>query len=419
MKSRLNWLDDELAKLDSAGLRRRLTARETAQGPRIRTGAHSAGRSAQTSRKLRLDTEAEPVESPSLLAQARELINFGSNDYLGLAADPRLADAARRAIDEEGWGAGASPLVTGRSAWHARLEDRLADFEGTEAALLFPSGFAANAGTVAALVDRGDVIFADQKNHASLIDGCRLSRAETFVYRHCDCAHLAELLRDHAGFRRRLIVTDTLFSMDGDFSPLVELAGLAEKYNAMFLVDEAHATGVFGKRGRGLREELGVEKCVDVRVGTLSKALGCSGGFVAGSRSLIDWLVNRARPYVFSTAQPAANAAAAVAALEIVESEPARRTQLLNRATRLREALTADGWNIGRSTSHIVPIYIGQPDRTMRLADALRQRGFFVPGIRPPSVPQGESMLRISVCHGHTDEMLDQLISVLRDLRAA
>jgi 8-amino-7-oxononanoate synthase len=388
MKSRLNWLDDELANLESAGLRRRLLARNSAQGPTIDVGK-------------------------------KTLVNFGANDYLGLAADPRLAEAGRRAIDEEGWGAGASPLITGRSASHARLEDRLANFEATEAALLFPSGFAANAGTVAALADRDDAIFADQKNHASLIDGCRLSRAETFVYRHCDCNHLAELLRDHAAFRRRLIVTDTLFSMDGDFAPLEALADLAEKHNAMLLVDEAHATGVFGKRGRGLCEQLGVEERVDVRIGTLSKALGCSGGFVAGSRALIDWLVNRARPYVFSTAQPAANAAVAVAALDIVGKEPERREQVLARARSLRERLSADGWNIGRSTSQIVPIYIGEPDRTMRLADALRQRGLFVPGIRPPSVPPGESLLRISLCHGHTDEMLDQLLTALRDLRPA
>jgi 8-amino-7-oxononanoate synthase len=388
MKSRLTWLDDELAILESGGLRRRLLARNRAQGPIIDVGKTT-------------------------------FVNFGSNDYLGLAADPRLADAARRAIDEEGWGAGASPLITGRSTCHARLEDRLADFEGTEAALLFPSGFAANAGTVAALVDRGDAVFADQKNHASLIDGCRLSRAETFVYRHCDCDHLGTLLREYTGFRRRMIVTDTLFSMDGDFAPLETLADLAERHNAMLLVDEAHASGVFGNHGRGLCQELGVEERVDVRIGTLSKALGCSGGFVAGSRSLIDWLVNRARPYVFSTTQPAANAATAVAALAIVGSEPERREQLLTRASRLRERLSADGWNIGRSTSQIVPIYIGEPDRTMRLADALRQRGLFVPGIRPPSVPPGESLLRISLCHGHTEEMLDQLLIALRDLRPA
>ncbi len=185
----------------------------------------------------------------------------------------------------------------------------------------------------------------------------------------------------------------------------------------MLLVDEAHATGVFGQRGRGLCEQFGVEERVDVRVGTLSKALGCAGGFVAGPRSLIDWLVNRARPYVFSTAQPSANAAAAVAALDIVDSEPQRRAQLHAHAARLRDALSADGWNIGRSTSQIIPIFIGEPERTMQLADALRERGFFVPGIRPPSVPPGESLLRISLCHGHTDEMLNQLLTTLRQLR--
>jgi 8-amino-7-oxononanoate synthase len=386
MSAPFDWIDDELARLKRESLLRTLATRETPQGPVISLGG-------------------------------KELINFGANDYLGLAGDERLKAAARDAIEREGWGAGASPLINGRSALHAALERRLAEFEGAEAALVFPSGFAANVGTIAALVDRGDCVFADQKNHASLIDGCRLSRALVHVYRHGDTEDLAELLRNHKGARRRLIVTDSLFSMDGDQAPLREIVELADRYDCMLLVDEAHATGVFGARGRGICEDFGVEDQVHARVGTLSKALGCAGGFVAGSRKLIAWLVNRARPYIFSTAHPAANAAAALAALAIVESEPQRRTTLLARAASLRAELTRAGWNIGRSESQIIPIILGEPERTMQLAMRLRDKGFFVPGIRPPSVPDGESLLRISLSFSHTPAMIDRLTSTLMSVR--
>jgi 8-amino-7-oxononanoate synthase len=387
----LAWIDAELKDLEGAGLRRRLAVR---RGP-------------QTSR-VELD--------------GRELVNFGSNDYLGLAADRRLADAARAAIDDEGWGSGASPLVSGRSATHAALERELAQFEGTEAALVFPSGFAANAGVIPALVDQPDALFADAKNHASLNDGCRLARATRFVYRHADCDALEKKLREAGHFRRRLIVTDSLFSMDGDLAPLVRLAELADEYNAMLLVDEAHATGVFGPHGRGVVEHFeaqspDLDKRVHVRIGTLSKALGTGGGFVCGRQSLVDWLANRARTYVFSTAQPAATSAAARAALEIVREEPLRRTELLTRAGELRDRLRAQGWDTGRSASQIIPLMVGDPEQTMRLAGALREAGFFVPGIRPPSVPKGKSLLRISLCWHHTPELIDALVAALGPLR--
>ena len=384
----LNWINDELERLDRASLRRRVLTRAGEQGPQIEI-------------------------------DGCRLVNFGSNDYLALAADPRLADAAAKATGREGWGAGASPLVTGHASAHQQLELVLSEFEGTQAALLFPSGFAANVGAIAALVERGDAVFSDQKNHASIVDGCRLSRANIQIYPHCDCRRLEELLREAGGYRRRLIATDTLFSMDGDLAPLVELAELAERYDCMLLVDEAHATGILGERGRGVAEHLGVEDRVHVRIGTLSKALGCAGGFVAGSQSLIDWLANRARPYVFSTAQPAAGAAAALAALEIINTEPARRRVLLSSAEYLRQQLRHQGWNCGASVSQIIPVLVGAPEAAMHLADALRQRGFWTPGIRPPSVPEGQSLLRISLSYGHTREMLDGLIEVMRDLRPA
>jgi 8-amino-7-oxononanoate synthase len=407
----LAWIDEELGRLEQSGLRRRLAVRSGAQAARV-------------------------------VINGKELVNFGCNDYLGLAADERVASAARRAIDHGGWGSGASPLVSGRSEIHAELERQLAEFEGTERTLVFPSGFAANAGIIPALVGAEDAIFGDAKNHASLIDGCRLSKAKRFVYPHADGDALQTMLQDGHRFRRRLIVTDTLFSMDGDLAPLARLAQLAQQYHCMLMVDEAHATGVFGEHGRGVVEQLdarcrildagtnrqhpasniqhpasSIHHDIHIRVGTLSKALGSAGGFVCGRRSLIDWLANSARSYVFSTAQPAATSAAAQAALEIIRNEPHRRTELLARATALRLRLREQGWNTGQSQSQIVPLIIGDPDRTMRLAARLREAGFFIPGIRPPSVPDGESLLRVSLCYHHSAEMIDSLVDELGRLR--
>ncbi len=356
-----------------------------------------------------------------MVIDGRELVNFGSNDYLGLAADPRLAAAVAQALQREGWGSGASPLITGHAALHARLEERLAAMEGAEAALLFPSGFAANLGAVAALVGGGDVVFSDRNNHASLLDGCRLSRADVRVYPHGDWHALDGLLSRAAGRGRRLIVTDSLFSMDGDLAPLVELIELAARRGAMLLMDEAHATGVFGHRGRGVAEHLGVDERVaagvGVRVGTLSKALGCAGGFVAGSRTLVEWLLNRARSYIYSTAAPAATAAAALAALDIVAAEPQRGVELLARAASLRDALAAQGWDVGRSQSQIIPLLVGSPARALELSARLRDRGLLVPAIRPPTVPEGQSRLRISLTAAHTPEMIEMLLLALRDAR--
>ena len=387
MPDPLAWLSDALDDFERRGLRRRLVAREGAQrGEQIRIAGES-------------------------------FANFGSNDYLGLAADPAIAAAAALAIERAGWGAGASPLVTGRGAIHAQLERELARFEGTEAALLFPTGFAANVGAITALVGSGDAILSDARNHASIIDGCRLSGASVAVYRHRDVDHLRELLSaSPRTTRRRLIVTDSLFSMGGDLAPLPQLAELAGKFGAMLMVDEAHATGVFGGDGRGVCEHLDVESGVHIRIGTLSKALGSAGGFVAGSQALIDWLANRARTYVFSTALPEATASAALQALEMVRSEPHRRQQLLARAAWLREALQAAGLATGNSHSQIIPVIVGDPDRTMQAAAELRRRGLLVPGIRPPSVPEGESLLRISLSYSHQEDQLRQLQTALSDV---
>jgi len=382
---RLDWIRQELLALETSGLRRRLRIRDGAQAARV-------------------------------VVDGRELIHFGSNDYLALAADPRLAAAVAEAARREGAGSGASPLLAGRGQTQGQLEQSLAEFEGTEAALVFSSGFVANMGTVAALVGPGDAVFTDRKNHASLWDGCRMSRADVRVYPHGDWRRLDELLSKAADYRRRLIATDGLFSMDGDLAPLVELAEVAERHGAMLLVDEAHATGVFGRLGRGVAEHFGVEDRVDVRIGTLSKALGSAGGFVAGNRMLIDWLVNRARPYIYSTAPPVPTVAAALAALDIVRNEPHRRRELLARAARLREELAGQGWNIGGSASQIIPLIVGQADRATKLSAALLDRGLFVPAIRPPTVPIDEACLRISLTAGHTDEMTETLREALEQM---
>ena len=381
----LAWIDDELIALERRDLRRSLTT--------IHRHATAL---------IEID--------------GRRYVNFGSNDYLGLATDVRLCAAACHATQVHGWGGGASPLVTGHLDLHAQLEARLAEFEGTEAALLFASGYAANVGTIAALMGPGDVIYSDERNHASIIDGCRLSRAQVQVYRHVDCQHLADLLASGQRAGRKLIVTDSLFSMDGNLAPLGELVELAEQHGAMLMVDEAHATGIFGNAGRGVGEHLEVEHRISIRVGTLSKALGASGGFVCGSHSLIDWLLNRARPYVFSTAAPPANSAAALAALESIVAAPERGRALLSRAEEFRARLSAQGWQVGESQSQIIPLIVGESAVAMQLAAELRQRGFLCPAIRPPSVPLHTARLRLGLSSAHTPQMLDDLCQALGEL---
>ena len=379
----LQWLDGALADLDARGLRRTLAERQS------------------------------PQRGNEIVIDGRRLVNFGSNDYLGLAADERLAAAARGAIEKYGWGSGASPLITGRSELHAELERKLAEFVGTEAALVFPSGYAANVGTITALAGKDDAIFSDELNHASIIDGCRLSGAAVNIYRRPEPMNdLERLLKQGSKFRRRLIVTDSLFSMHGSPALLIQLAKLTADYDCMLLVDEAHATGVLGENGRGLVELLGAEQGVHVHVGTLSKALGSQGGFVAGQRRLIDWLSNRARPYFFSTAGPAASTAAALAALEIIRLEPDRRQRLRELSILLHDRLVKQEFPVVGGFQ-IQAVILKEPERVVAAAGALRERGFFVPGIRPPSVPEGESLLRISLTCLHTEEQIERLVEAL------
>ena len=340
------------------------------------------------------------------------LVNFGSNDYLGLAGDVRLTKAASRAACAEGFGAGASPLVSGHSSTHAALEAALSHLLGTGDTLLFPSGFAANAATIAALVGPGDLIASDARNHASIIDGCRLSRADTAVFPHRDAAAVDRILAGSPA-RRKLVVTDSLFSMDGTVAPLADLAEVAHRHGAMLLVDEAHATGIFGTRGSGLVEATGTSDGVHVRIGTLSKALGAAGGFVAGHPALVEWLRHSARAWIFSTAHPPAVAGAALAAIELLGSEPHRRTELLTRAAGFRARLRAARLDTAAAEAQIVPVVVGGAEAAVVLATRLAAAGMFVPAIRPPSVPPGGSLVRVSLSWLHGDDDLESLAAAL------
>ncbi|GIW80760.1 MAG: 8-amino-7-oxononanoate synthase [Gemmatales bacterium] len=349
----------------------------------------------------------------------KEWIDFASNDYLNLASDERLARAAGWAARRFGTGAGASPLVTGYFAIHRRLENALAAWEKAEAALVFSSGFAANLAAITAFAGQDDVLFSDQLNHASLIDGCRLARSRICIYRHNDMDHLESLLQHNGNHaRRRLIVSDTVFSMDGDLAPVRDLADLARRYDCLLILDEAHATGVFGSEGRGLADALPLPPEQFIKVGTLSKALGSQGGFICSTKKHIDWLVNRGRSYVFSTALAPTSAAAALQAIKIVKAEPERRQKLLQLAKTLREQLEAAGLSTGGSASQIVPIVLGEPERTVAVAKQLTQSGLVVGGIRPPSVPPGTSRLRVSVTAGHNSDDLLALVENLRRILA-
>jgi 8-amino-7-oxononanoate synthase len=320
-----------------------------------------------------------------------------------LANHPALIEAAARAAHDYGVGAGASRLISGSLTIHRDLESRLAELKRTEAALLFPSGYQANIGAITALVGRGDAIFSDALNHASIIDGCRLSGARVSVYEHADVGALRRLLQRGEPARRRLIVTDSVFSMDGDHAPLAELVAVAEEHDAMLMVDEAHATGVFGPNGGGLVDALDLHGRVTVQMGTLGKALGAAGAFVAGSRELIALLVNRARSFVYSTALAPPTVAAAAAALEIVKREPERRARLAAQAAAFRRTLAELGLEVPAGEGPILPVIAGASERALEWSRVLLDDGVFVQGIRPPTVPPGTARLRVTVMATHTD----------------
>ncbi|NTX05097.1 8-amino-7-oxononanoate synthase [Myxococcus sp. CA040A] len=375
------WAREELASLQARGLRRYLEPLDSPQGPVVRVGGET-------------------------------LVNFSSNDYLGLAASASVRAAAIAAVERYGLGTGASRLVVGDTAVHHRLEARLAAFERAEAVLLFNSGYAANTGILPALVGPGDAVFSDALNHASLVDGCRLSRARVVVYPHADVEALTKALEETPA-RRKLVVTDTVFSMDGDVAPLREIVAACRAHGAALMVDEAHATGVLGARGAGLCEELGLEDQVDLRMGTLSKALGGQGAYVATSRAVADLLISRARPFIYSTALPAAMCAAAEAAVEAVEKDPELRERLWRNIRRFSDGLRSMGLR-AEPRSAVFPVVLGGPERALEAARKLREAGVLVKAIRPPTVPEGTSRLRFCLSAAHTLGHVDLALESLR-----
>ncbi len=362
-------------------------------------------------RNLRL---TEGPQSREITMNGQKVLNFCSNNYLGLADHPQLRLAAIRAIEAEGVGSGASRLVCGHMRAHQKLEARLAGFKGTPSALVFSTGYMANVGILASICERGDIIFSDRLNHASIVDGSLLSQAVFKRYPHKDMATLEEWLKSAGGFRRRLIVTDSVFSMDGDIAPLDQIVELAQRYDAMVMVDEAHAFGVLGQHGKGAVEHFHLEGKVDIQMGTLSKAAGVFGAYCCGSSELIQFLVNRARSFIYTTAMPPAIAAAATAAIDLLEREPQRRENLWKNSVYVRTELQRMGFSTLESQTPIIPLIVKDSQKAVEFSQRLLESGIFVQAIRPPTVPNNTARLRVTVMATHTKEDLDCLLGAIR-----
>ena len=363
-------------------------------------------------------TEISSGQDPEVLIDGKKHLLFASNGYLGLATDPGVVAAAAGALARYGAGSGGSRLVSGSSDLHAELESEIARFKSTEAAILFSSGYLANVGTISALVGEGDTVFSDELNHASIIDGCRLSRATVKVYPHLDVGRLSDMLSETRGGGKKLIVTDTVFSMDGDLVNLADLCDVSERHGCMLMVDEAHAMGVLGEKGSGATERFGVESRVPVVMGTLSKAVGSLGGYVAGGRRLIDFIRNRVRSYIFDTSLPPSCLAASLEAIRVIESEPQRREHLMNMVSSFKAGLSDMGLSVLPSSSAIVPVLTGEPGPTLRFAAALRERGVYTPAVRPPSVPEGKCRIRASLMATHTEDHVSRALSAFGEAKS-
>jgi glycine C-acetyltransferase len=377
----LDYLQQELDELERQGLRQHPRTLESEQGARARF-------------------------------DGRDVVNLASNNYLGLAAHPKLKEAAAKAAEEYGAGSGAVRTIAGTMTLHRELERRFAAFKGAEAALMFQSGFTSNAGTVAAILTPEDVIVSDQLNHASIIDGARLSRAEIKIFPHKDAAAADAILEETTKEgRRQLLITDGVFSMDGDIAPLAELVDVADRHGAIMMVDDAHASGVLGPGGRGTVAHFGIDPArVDIQVGTLSKAIGVLGGFIAGPPHLIEWLVNRGRPYLFSTSAPPPVAAACIAALDVIEAEPERIERLWENTRFLKKGLGELGFDTGASETPITPVIAGEAQTAQDLSRLLFDEGVFTPAIVFPTVPKGQSRVRTIVTAEHTADDLGQAL---------
>jgi len=364
-----------------------------------------------TYQRLRvLESACEPVAR----FDGREVINLASNNYLGLANHPKLVEAAASATRQYGAGSGAVRTIAGTMTLHMELERRIAEFKNVEACVVFQSGFAANAGTVAAILGPEDTIISDELNHASIIDGCRLSKAKIRIFPHRDTAAAGRMLAELDGTPgRKLLITDGVFSMDGDIAPLPELVELAERYGAIMMVDDAHASGVLGRCGRGTIDHFGLHGRVDIQVGTLSKAIGCLGGYICGNRDLIEYLYHRGRPFLFSTSHPPAVAAACLAAFDLLEQEPERIERLWENTRYFKERLRAEGFDTGVSETPITPIMVGDAALAHAFSKALFEEGVMATGVGYPTVPRGKARVRTIVTAVHTRDHLDRALETL------
>ena len=381
----MKYISDELRKIKESGLYRELNIVEGAQGTHLKI-------------------------------KGKTCLSFCSNNYLGLANNPLVIKAVEDAVAKYGWGAGASRLVSGNMRMHEALEGEISRFKEKEASIVFPTGYMANIGTISSLVSKGDLIICDKLNHASIIDGCRLSGAEFRVYPHCEMEKLENILKKSTKYSRKLIVTDTVFSMDGDIAPLPDIVRIAHKYKAMVMVDEAHGTGVFGKRGGGVVEHFNLSKKIDIVMGTLSKAVGSLGGYVSGDEDLINFLRNKARPFMYTTALPPAVCAASIAGIKLIQKNPLLRKSLWNNVRYLKKELDLLNFNLIPSESPIIPILIGDAKKAVDVSKLLYKKGILIPAIRPPTVPTRSSRLRMTVMSTHTRKDLERLLEVLSDV---
>ncbi len=376
-------ISNELKKIKESGLYRELNILEGAQGPHVKI-------------------------------KGRTYISFCSNNYLGLANHPEVVKAVEDAVGKYGWGAGASRLVSGNTELHQALEDEISKFKRKEAAIVFPTGYMANIGTICSLVSSGDLVICDKLNLASIIDGCRLSGATFRVYPHRDVGKLENILKKSKEYPRKLIVTDTVFSMDGDLVPLPDIVRIAHEYNAMVMVDEAHGTGVFGENGRGVVEHFNLDKKINIIMGTLSKAVGSLGGFVTGNSDLISYLRNKARTFMYTTALPPAACAASIAGIKLIQGDHSLRESLWRNVHYVKERLKSLNLNVTSLESPIIPIIIGNAKKAVDISGFLFESGILIPAIRPPTVPDESSRLRVTIMATHTRADLDKLLDVLK-----
>ncbi|ODS31105.1 MAG: 8-amino-7-oxononanoate synthase [Candidatus Scalindua rubra] len=359
----------------------------------------------------------ENVQGSHVKIKSKTYVSFCSNNYLGLANHPLVIRAVKDAVEKYGWGAGASRLISGNMKLHEALEDEISKFKRKESTIVFPTGYMANIGTICSLVSSGDLVICDRLNHASIIDGCRLSGADFRIYPHCDTEKLESIFKKSSKYPRKLIVTDTVFSMDGDLAPLPDIVEIARKYKAMVMVDEAHGTGVFGEKGRGVIEHFNLNEKVNIVMGTLSKAIGSLGGFVSGDIDLINYLRNKARTFMYTTALPPAVCAASIAGIKLIQKDLSLRKSLWHNVRYLKERLKLLKLNVISSESPIIPIVIGDAKKAVNVSRFLFNRGVLIPAIRPPTVPDESSRLRITVMSTHTKDDLERLLDVLEDVQ--